>query len=61
MAEIMPKLNPARRVPADTKKNRIDKAIELCFNFFRINFFLEGIEIQSPIENPLQVAQAHVP
>ena len=48
----MPKLKSARKFPADTKKNKIAKAIELCFNFFRINSFLEGVKIQPPIENP---------
>ncbi len=57
----MPKLKSARKFPADTKKNKIAKAIELCFNFFRINSFLEGVKIQPPIENPLQIAQAHIP
>ena len=57
----MPKLKSARKVPADTKKNRIVKTIELCFIFFGINFFLEWVEIKPPIENPLQIAQAHVP
>ena len=57
----MPKLNSARRGSAETSINRMAKAMMLCFNFFKINFFLEGVEINSPIENPLHIAQAYVP
>ena len=61
MAEMMPKLKSARVVPAGTRKSANTKRMAVCFNFFRINIFLEGVEIKPSIDDPLLVTQTHIP
>ena len=61
MAEIIPKLNPARAGAAGTMRNISAETTALRVNFLRINFFSERVKIKPSIDDPLKVAQAHVP